>query len=69
MRLDAVPSRVEPQIMRANFNEERFMNRKLICSAVALACLGAAGSLYAQDKQQAITTVVKITGIATPNTT
>ena len=39
------------------------MNRKLICSAVALACLGAAGSLYAQDKQQAITTVVKITGI------
>ena len=40
------------------------MNRKLICSAVALAVLGAAGSLQAQDKQQAITTVVKITGIA-----
>lgn len=40
------------------------MNRKLICTAVALACLGAAGSLQAQDKQKAITTVVKITGIA-----
>ena len=40
------------------------MNRKLICSAVALACLGTAGALYAQDKQQTITTVVKITGIA-----
>ena len=40
------------------------MNRKLICSAVAIACLGAAGSLYAQNKQQVITTVVKITGIA-----
>ena len=40
------------------------MNRKLICSAVALAFLGTAGSLYAQDKQKTITTVVKITGIA-----
>ena len=40
------------------------MNRKLICSAVALALFGAAGALHAQGKQQTITTVVKITGIA-----
>ena len=40
------------------------MNRKLICSAMALAFMGAAATLHAQDKQQNITTVVKITGIA-----
>lgn len=40
------------------------MNRTLICSAMALAFLGAANFAHAQGKQHTITTVVKITGIA-----
>ncbi len=40
------------------------MSRTFMHSVVALAVLGTAGTLYAAGKQQEITTVVKITGIA-----
>ena len=40
------------------------MSRTFMHSVIALAVLGTAGTLYAAGKQQEITTVVKITGIA-----